>query len=172
MEPFLQLTCQRCGHGWIPNVPCPIVCPACHSPYWRLPRKNGRPTPQRVIPNTFHTEPLMTGTPQVQTPQYVHVEPRPVYNVPPPPAYVQPPTFMGEQVIRTYPPPGEGLQGIDYTQPYPEPPIRFPSAPEYTEIPRDEYIVPDRDMPLPLRKCKLCGYKGYGDSYKNHNCRR
>ena len=163
MDNFIQLTCQRCGHTWVPNVPSPIVCAKCHSPYWRLPRKNGRPTPQRVVPNTFHQEPLVTETPQVVTPNYVHVEPHAVYNVPP--------TFMGQPVIRAYPPPGEGLQGIDYTQPtqYPEPPIRFPVAPVFQE---NEYIQPDRDMPLPLRKCKLCGYKGYGDSFRNHQCRR
>jgi len=164
MEQFVQLTCQRCGHSWVPNVPCPIVCSKCHSPYWRLPRKNGRPMPQRVVPNTFHQEPLVTETPQIQTPiyapqppQYVHVEPHVVYNAPPP-TYNPPPLV-------------QPIQPTDYTQP--KPPIRFPSAPEpiFQEINR-EYIQPDRDMPLPLRKCKLCGYKGYGESFRNHNCRR
>jgi hypothetical protein len=75
-----------------------------------------------------------------------------------------PPTFMGQPVIRTYPPPGEDLQGIDYSQ---------PQEPPHIEIERiNPYIIPDRDMPLPLRKCKLCGYKGYGDAFRNHNCRR
>jgi len=63
---------------------------------------------------------------------------------------------MGQPVIRTYPPPGEDLQGIDYAQPQEHNP----------------FINPDKDMPFPLRKCKLCGYKGYGDNFKNHNCRR
>jgi hypothetical protein len=170
VEQFIQLTCQRCGHTWVPNVPSPIVCAKCHSPYWRLPRRNGRPPGHKVIQNTVHTEPLVTQTPQVQTPIYS----------PPPPAYipVNPPTFMGSPVVRTYPPPGEGLQGIDYGQPPhmyqepPEPPIRFPSAPEYTEIERAPFIDADKLMPHPLRKCKHCGYKGYGDNFRNHSCRR
>lgn len=156
MEPIVQLTCQRCSHGWIPNVPNPVVCPRCHSPYWRSPRKNNRSTGRNIMPNTIHQEPLVTETPQIPTPQYIPV---------------QPPIFMGQPVIRTYPPPGEGLEPVDYTQP----PVRFPSPPVYTEVHREpptEYIIPDKDMPLPLRKCKLCGYKGYGDSFKNHNCRR
>lgn len=164
MEEVVLLTCQRCGHTWVPNVPSPIVCSKCHSPYWRLPRKNGRSTTHKVIQNTVHQEPLVTNTPFVQTP--VYPPPQPIPYVPPPP------TFMAQPVIKTYPPVGEDLQGIDYAQKYPEPPIKFPSAPEYTEVERtNPYIDPDRDMPLPLRKCKLCGYKGYGEQFKNHRCR-
>lgn len=159
MEEFTVLTCQRCGHTWVPNVPSPVVCSKCHSPYWRLPRKNGRSIGHKVMPNTIHQEPLVTNTPQVQTPIYPPPQPIP---------YVPPPTFIGQPVIRTYPPPGEDLQGIDYTQP----PVRFPSAPDYTEVQQSHNIDPDRDMPMPLRKCKLCGYKGYGDNFKNHSCRR
>lgn len=35
-----------------------------------------------------------------------------------------------------------------------------------------EDINPDKDMPLPLRTCKKCGFKGYGEYYKQHICRR
>lgn len=156
MEQIVQITCQRCGHQWVPNIPTPVVCARCHSPYYRTPRKNGRITGHKVVQNTVHQEPLVTQTPQIQTP---------IYAPPPPPQYIpiQPPTFMGQPVIRTYPPVGEGLQGIDYSQ----------QEPPHIEIERTPpYIDPDRDMPLPLRKCKLCGYKGYGEQFKNHNCRR
>ena len=158
MEEFIQLTCQRCGHSWIPNVPNPIVCPRCHTPYWNKPRRNSRPPLQRVIPNTFHQEPLVTETPQVVTPNYVHVEPHVVYTAPPE-QYIQPPVVSPQEQF--------------YPQRYPELPTSYlvPPEPVFQEVNRD-YIQPDRDMPLPLRKCKLCGYKGYGDSFRNHNCRR
>jgi len=28
------LTCIRCTHRWVPQVPHPKRCPLCHSPYW------------------------------------------------------------------------------------------------------------------------------------------
>ena len=35
-----HLSCQRCGHSWIPRRPQkPRVCPTCRSPYWDRPRK-------------------------------------------------------------------------------------------------------------------------------------
>ena len=34
--------CERCGHTWfIRKARQPVVCPACYSPYWNIPRKNG-----------------------------------------------------------------------------------------------------------------------------------
>ena len=177
MEPIIQLTCQRCGHSWIPNVPCPIVCAKCHSPYWRTPRRNGKrfADVKQVVPDTVHTEPLMTGTPQVDTPQFHQPPPNgyvlpPVQPIPPPPQYRQP--------YSQYPPPV-----VDYGQPanmYQEPSEDWKPQVIYKEPPvfksevqeRDFQINPDRDMPLPLRKCKLCGYKGYGEYFKNHKCIR
>jgi DNA-directed RNA polymerase subunit RPC12/RpoP len=32
--------CLRCNAQWIPRKDSiPMVCPKCHSPYWRIPRK-------------------------------------------------------------------------------------------------------------------------------------
>jgi hypothetical protein len=94
----------------------------------------------------------MTGTPQVNTPQY-----------PPPPQYGQP-------YYPLYPPPP-----VDYGQPpqlYQEIVCKEPPVFKSEVQERDFQINPDRDMPLPLRKCKLCGYKGYGEYFKNHRCVR
>lgn len=34
-------TCLRCSHDWQPRKDkIPKVCPKCHSPYWREPRRN------------------------------------------------------------------------------------------------------------------------------------
>lgn len=35
-------SCERCGHKWISRANSehvPIVCPACKSPYWNIPKK-------------------------------------------------------------------------------------------------------------------------------------
>jgi hypothetical protein len=154
MEQIVQLTCQRCGHSWIPNVPNPIVCSRCHSPYWRTPRKNNRQFAQvkQTVPNTIHTEPLMTETPQIPTPQYI-----PIYQ-PPVPQYAPPPVDYGVPPVRF---------------PYPqETKIIYNEPPVFKSHEEEFHINPDRDMPNPLRKCKKCGYKGYGDYYRNHQCRR
>jgi hypothetical protein len=177
MEQIIQLTCQRCGHSWIPNVPCPTVCSRCHSPYYRTPRKNNQrfADVKQIVPNTIHTEPLMTGTPGVNTPQYIPTQVPPKYVFPP----INP--LPTPEFYRQPPPP------IDYGQP----PIRFPSPQPMYQEPQIIYndppvfksevqeesretfqINPERDMPLPLRKCKLCGYKDYGERFKNHKCRR
>jgi hypothetical protein len=160
MEPIIQLTCQRCGHSWIPNIPCPTVCSRCHSPYYRTPRKNSQrfADVKQIVPDTVHTEPLMTGTPGVNTPQYIPTQV--------PPKYVFP----------QYPPPP-----VDYGQPkdmYQEPPPDWEPQIIWKEQPvlkshiEDEFPNPDNLMPHPLRKCKLCGYKGYGEYFKNHRCVR
>lgn len=189
MEQIVQLTCQRCGQSWTPNIPNPVVCARCHSPYWKTPRRNGKRFAEvkQVVPDTVHTEPLMTGTPQVNTPQY-GTQPPPPYMLPPinpiptPEFYRQPPPTQipPKYVFQTpqYPPPV-----VDYGQPanmYQEPPEDWKPQVIYTQPPvfksevqeRDFQINPDRDMPSPLRKCKLCGYKGYGEYFKNHKCRR
>lgn len=36
------LTCKRCRHKWVPRMKSPIVCPACHSPYWNKPASVSR----------------------------------------------------------------------------------------------------------------------------------
>ena len=42
-------TCKRCDHTWIRrrNTP-PVQCPKCHSPYWRLPRREA--AAKRIAP--------------------------------------------------------------------------------------------------------------------------
>jgi len=38
----VKCRCTRCGHGWNPRLKGrPIICPACKSPYWDRPRKDG-----------------------------------------------------------------------------------------------------------------------------------
>lgn len=39
--------CHRCGHEWVPREKAqdPRVCPACKSPYWDRPRRDGTVTP-------------------------------------------------------------------------------------------------------------------------------
>jgi DNA-directed RNA polymerase subunit RPC12/RpoP len=33
-------SCNRCKHTWYPRIDKrPVLCPACHSPYWDKPRK-------------------------------------------------------------------------------------------------------------------------------------
>ncbi len=36
-----RLTCNACGHTWIPRKPVIYLCPSCHSPKWAEP-KGGR----------------------------------------------------------------------------------------------------------------------------------
>jgi DNA-directed RNA polymerase subunit RPC12/RpoP len=37
--------CERCSHAWVSRLTKnnskikPVVCPACKSPYWNIPRK-------------------------------------------------------------------------------------------------------------------------------------
>ena len=36
-------SCDRCEHQWLPREEDkPIICPKCKSPYWNIPRKNGK----------------------------------------------------------------------------------------------------------------------------------
>jgi predicted Zn-ribbon and HTH transcriptional regulator len=35
----MTLTCQRCGHAWIPRVPDVRQCARCKSAYWDTPRQ-------------------------------------------------------------------------------------------------------------------------------------
>ena len=40
---LLGYICERCNHKWIPRANSthkPIVCSACKSPYWNIPRRN------------------------------------------------------------------------------------------------------------------------------------
>ena len=30
-----RLTCQRCGHTWVPRVEVVYLCPKCHTPKWQ-----------------------------------------------------------------------------------------------------------------------------------------
>ena len=32
------LTCERCGHKWVPRVSIVKTCPLCRSPYWDTPK--------------------------------------------------------------------------------------------------------------------------------------
>jgi predicted Zn-ribbon and HTH transcriptional regulator len=36
--------CERCGHEWVPREKGqePRVCPKCKSPYWNMPRRDGK----------------------------------------------------------------------------------------------------------------------------------
>lgn len=43
-----KFICTRCGHQWYPRnydaagePIAPVVCPRCHSPYWRIERTSG-----------------------------------------------------------------------------------------------------------------------------------
>ncbi len=39
---LLGYICDRCNHKWVPRTNSthkPIVCSACKSPYWNIPRK-------------------------------------------------------------------------------------------------------------------------------------
>ena len=38
-----KLTCQQCGHVWIPRVAHPHECPVCQSRAWNTTKKGGRP---------------------------------------------------------------------------------------------------------------------------------
>jgi hypothetical protein len=33
-QAFTGLTCINCNHQWVPRVPKPKFCAACHSPKW------------------------------------------------------------------------------------------------------------------------------------------
>jgi hypothetical protein len=61
-----------------------------------------------------------------------------------------------------------------YQEPPPdwEPQIIWKEQPVLKSHIEDEFPNPDNLMPHPLRKCKLCGYKGYGVFFKNHKCIR
>lgn len=39
---FKFLTCNRCGHKWLPRVKIPVRCPKCISQYWNKPRRRNR----------------------------------------------------------------------------------------------------------------------------------
>ncbi len=39
---LVVLICKRCKHKWVPRMKSPIVCPACHSPYWNKPASSGK----------------------------------------------------------------------------------------------------------------------------------
>lgn len=103
-------------------------------------------TGHKIVQNTVHTEPLVTNTPDYSTPKFEPVMPPYIPPSPPPVNYgyqpEQPAAIFNETTI-------------------------FKS-----HVQEEFQINPNRDMPFPLRKCKLCGHKGYGDDFKNHQCRR
>jgi len=33
-EVFIELTCKRCNHKWLPRTKKPIACPQCKSRLW------------------------------------------------------------------------------------------------------------------------------------------
>ena len=129
----MKLHCLRCYHDWDSRVVNPVVCPACHSPYWNTPRKKVSAT-KEPVPEIKVTVPdcqVDYGVPPVRFPS--------------PPIHYDP-------IIE----PVSTIKGLGE----PPPPLDIFN------------IQPDRDMPLPLRTCKLCGHKGYGEYFQNHQCRR
>lgn len=38
-----EVTCQRCGHSWMPRTARPAVCPSCGSARWDKPRTGNEP---------------------------------------------------------------------------------------------------------------------------------
>jgi len=39
-----KLTCERCGHSWVPRVQTVKTCPNCRSPYWDTPKQKKKVT--------------------------------------------------------------------------------------------------------------------------------
>lgn len=33
-------------------------------------------------------------------------------------------------------------------------------------------LDPDKEMPIPIRECKFCGYRDFADKFQFHNCRK
>jgi len=42
----------------------------------------------------------------------------------------------------------------------------------YEKVETPWFINPDKEMPIPIRTCKFCGYRDFADKFQFHNCRR
>jgi len=38
MAKIQKLTCQRCGHAWVPRKRITYVCPKCNNARWDIPK--------------------------------------------------------------------------------------------------------------------------------------
>jgi hypothetical protein len=59
-----QCKCLRCGHEWTVRRPeKPRLCPNCNSPYWDLPKRNGR-KPEEVVQKVAVEIPILKPAPK------------------------------------------------------------------------------------------------------------